>query len=86
MPERRFIAGAVCPHCGEIDKIVMLLESVDKRRECVSCGYRDALAEPQLAHEPTTRVNAPRPGESSLAHEEEIQILKLGESGPGSSQ
>jgi uncharacterized metal-binding protein (TIGR02443 family) len=37
---RRFIAGAVCPRCGLMDKLVV--DSESDERECVSCGYRDA--------------------------------------------
>lgn len=36
---RRFIAGAVCPRCGEQDKIVVDLDT--DRRECVSCDFSD---------------------------------------------
>ncbi|MEP5765501.1 MAG: YheV family putative zinc ribbon protein [Halieaceae bacterium] len=36
---RRFIAGAVCPRCGKMDKL--LIDSEADLRECVSCGYRD---------------------------------------------
>ena len=39
MSKKRFIAGAVCPRCGKMDKLVVYLE--DNRRECVSCGYGD---------------------------------------------
>jgi uncharacterized metal-binding protein (TIGR02443 family) len=74
---RRFIAGAVCPRCGQLDKIVMLLDSVDKHRECVSCGYSDALDELPATGEPATRVNQPRANEKPLSHEDEIQVLKL---------
>ena len=36
---RRFIAGAVCPRCGEMDKLVV--DSDADTRECVRCGYGD---------------------------------------------
>jgi uncharacterized metal-binding protein (TIGR02443 family) len=36
---RRFIAGAVCPHCGQIDKIVVDLDT--DQRQCVSCGFNE---------------------------------------------
>jgi uncharacterized metal-binding protein (TIGR02443 family) len=38
---RRFIAGAVCPRCSAVDRIV--LEDADRRRRCVACGFTDAL-------------------------------------------
>ena len=75
---RRFIAGAVCPQCAELDRLVLYVGSSDNRRECISCGYRDALpGGVQATHEPPTRVNQPRPGETALPHEDEIAILKL---------
>ena len=82
--KRRFIAGVVCPRCGELDKIVMLMDSDDKHRECVSCGYTDALEGSALPDEPATRVNQPRVNEKSLPHEDDVQILNL-ESPPGAS-
>ena len=36
---RRFIAGAVCPRCGLMDKL--LIDSARQVRECVSCGFSD---------------------------------------------
>ncbi len=77
---RRFIAGAVCPQCGEIDRLVMETGSGGRERECVHCGYRDELpAESRPAHETPTRVNQPRPGEPALGHETEVQVLRLDE-------
>jgi uncharacterized metal-binding protein (TIGR02443 family) len=37
---RRFIAGAVCPRCAKMDKIVVDLDT--DQRECVACGYSEA--------------------------------------------
>ncbi len=37
---RRFIAGAVCPRCGAMDKIVVDLDS--DQRECVACDFSEA--------------------------------------------
>lgn len=38
-PRRRFIAGAVCPRCAQMDKIVVDLDA--DTRHCVSCGYSE---------------------------------------------
>jgi len=38
-PRRRFIAGAVCPRCSEMDKIVVNLDT--DSRECVACGFNE---------------------------------------------
>ncbi|MEM6301565.1 MAG: YheV family putative zinc ribbon protein [Pseudomonadota bacterium] len=52
---RRFIAGAVCPRCAEMDKIVINLET--DRRECIACGFSEARPEPPTQQEIQTRVN-----------------------------
>lgn len=36
---RRFIAGAVCPRCARMDKIVVDLDT--DQRLCVSCGFSE---------------------------------------------
>ncbi len=82
-PIRRFIAGAVCPQCGLVDKLVLYVGSPEQRRECVGCGYQDNLKDDEVSAEPATRVNQARAGEAPLAHETEVQVLRLGE--PGSA-
>lgn len=37
---RRFIAGAVCPRCGAMDKIIVDMDT--QRRECVACDFSEA--------------------------------------------
>ena len=37
MKEFKFIAGAVCPSCGDIDSI--MLKNDDSEIRCVSCNY-----------------------------------------------
>lgn len=55
---KRFIAGAVCPRCAEMDKIVMYTNDEGQFRECVACGYTDKQGEPEVAAaELDTRVN-----------------------------
>lgn len=42
--QKRFIAGAVCPKCSEMDKLVMYKNEEGRDvRECVACGYRDVM-------------------------------------------
>lgn len=41
--QRRFIAGAVCPRCAAMDKIVVDMET--DKRECVACGFNEARPE-----------------------------------------
>ena len=76
---RRFIAGAVCPKCAEMDKTVLYRTSdVEQIRECVRCGFKESIRDDTgKIEEPTTRVNQPRPGEEVLAHEDEIHIVSL---------
>lgn len=82
--QRRFIAGAVCPRCAEMDKTVMYDDENGQRvRECVRCGYKDALDENGQPMELTTRVNQPRPGEPPLAHEDEIALVRVLDNNPG---
>ncbi|SDU37351.1 hypothetical protein SAMN05216296_3386 [Pseudomonas pohangensis] len=58
-PTKRFIAGAVCPACGEMDRILMWNVDDVPHRECVACGYADTLnAQGQsVPSEPGSRVN-----------------------------
>lgn len=85
--KRRFIAGAVCPRCAQIDKIVMYDNDSGRRvRECVSCGYRGELDEQGNISELPTRVNEPRPGEPPLPHEDEIAVVRLLDPNPGSKR
>ena len=47
MIKRRFIAGASCPQCGAVDKIVRVEEGERVYMECVACNMiRDLDAEP----------------------------------------
>ena len=70
--KKRFIAGAVCPRCSEMDKIMMYkVDGVDVR-ECVACGFTDQLhIQPQM-RELETRVNTPQE-----VKEAETQVLEL---------
>ena len=63
-PTKRFIAGAVCPRCGEIDRIVTFTENQVNRKECVVCGFNEALGEAPLQAEPETRITRQRKSET----------------------
>ncbi|MBZ2169585.1 MULTISPECIES: YheV family putative zinc ribbon protein [Marinobacter] len=57
---KRFIAGAVCPRCAEMDKIKMhTTDEGNQVRECVACGFSDAVSEQKEPQVPEleTRVN-----------------------------
>ncbi len=76
---RRFIAGAVCPKCSEMDKIVMYTNDADEEvRECVSCGYSqtstEQAEEDRRADELATRVT---PVDGKVLLDEEEKPLKI---------
>ncbi|MAT94250.1 MAG: hypothetical protein CME59_16835 [Halioglobus sp.] len=52
---RRFIAGAVCPQCGVLDRIVVDQEA--DRLQCVSCGFEQERPSAPAPQEPRTRVS-----------------------------
>ena len=52
---RRFIAGAVCPRCGAMDKIIVDLDT--QRRECIACDFSEARPEDSGQQELPTRVS-----------------------------
>jgi uncharacterized metal-binding protein (TIGR02443 family) len=56
---KRFIAGAVCPACSEMDTLKMWSEDDVPHRECVACGYSDTLNTQgqSIPRELGTRVN-----------------------------
>ncbi|MCJ8312606.1 MAG: YheV family putative metal-binding protein [Saccharospirillaceae bacterium] len=57
---KRFIAGAVCPKCGNSDSIKAFRDEEKSLmlRECVDCGFEDALSTiVNQTSELDTRVN-----------------------------
>jgi len=54
--QKRFIAGAVCPKCGAIDKVVAYSKESKDYRECVACSFVDQLSVTASAPLPVTRV------------------------------
>ncbi len=55
--KRRFVAGAVCPRCSEMDKLVVYSDAGKDYRECVACGYKEEMHFKPLPRELETRVN-----------------------------
>lgn len=70
--KRRFVAGAVCPRCSEMDKLVVYNESSKDYRECVSCGYKEEMHFKPAARELDTRVNI-----SEDEKKEQVQVVKI---------
>ncbi|MGY0218575.1 YheV family putative zinc ribbon protein [Endozoicomonadaceae bacterium StTr2] len=72
--KKRFIAGAVCPKCGEMDRIVMFDQDDQSVRECVSCGFTDAMRYEVAVNQPATRLDqTAKAGQSEQATE----VVKL---------
>lgn len=70
--KRRFVAGAVCPRCSEIDKLVVYSENEKDFRECVGCGFKEEMHFKPVARELETRVNTP--DEEKRA---QVQVVKI---------
>lgn len=61
--QRRFIAGAVCPKCAEMDRLVTYTNDEGSFRECVSCDYVDKQEDQVEGDVLETRVNQLTPME-----------------------
>ena len=85
---KRFIAGAVCPKCSEMDKLIMYKNDEGREtRECVVCDYIDVMksdeemeADASLATELTTRVTP----EGKALRDEGEQAIKIFDAMPPS--
>jgi len=55
----RFIAGAICPQCGEMDRVVVECVEAEERTRCVSCGATRAKP-PAGSAQPANRLDARR--------------------------
>ena len=78
MKRPRFIAGAVCPSCGAMDRLVLEPGS-DQQRHCVACDFRDEL-EPASSAELKTRVTGRQalPEEKNTETTSPVRIVELG--------
>jgi len=66
---RRFVAGAVCPKCSAMDKIVVYNKAGKDFRECIACSYKDEMRFDQQQREIETRVNTT---EEQIASETQV--------------
>jgi uncharacterized protein len=55
--KRRFMAGAVCPRCSQMDKIVVYNLDGKDFRECVACDFKEEMRLNLASGELETRVN-----------------------------
>jgi uncharacterized metal-binding protein (TIGR02443 family) len=70
--KKRFIAGAVCPRCGEMDKLTVFSEDEKEFRECVGCGFKEQMYLQSAPKELDTRVNKTKEEKAS-----EVQPVRL---------
>lgn len=70
--KRRFIAGAVCPRCSEMDKLVVYNEDGKDFRACVNCDFKEEMHFKPAARELETRVNT-----SDEEKQKQVQIVKI---------
>ncbi|MGE3297221.1 MAG: YheV family putative zinc ribbon protein [Porticoccaceae bacterium] len=52
---RRFVAGAICPHCKMADRTVVFRRDGQDHRECVACGFGETGAGALTSTPPVTR-------------------------------
>jgi len=71
--QKRFIAGAVCPRCGEQDKLVMFEQDDKSFRECVACDFSEEMQFQNTVREMDTRVN--RSEEEKLAETRPVKLM-----------
>ena len=62
---KRFIAGAVCPQCQALDRLILQITEIkdesgniqqEKRRTCVSCGFSDLADKQGQSSMPKSRI------------------------------
>ena len=70
--KKRFIAGAVCPKCSAMDRIVMFKIDDKDYRECVECGFEDVMHFAPKTQELETRVNTP-----DEVKKEQTQVIRF---------
>jgi len=76
--QKRFIAGAVCPRCSEMDKLTVFREDGKDFRECVSCGFKEQMFLQSAPKELETRVNLTE--EEKLDETKPVRLVDPGSS------
>lgn len=69
--KRRFMAGAVCPRCSNMDTIQVYNLDGKDFRECVECGFKEEMRLNIAPGELETRVNH-QDGEK-----EQVQVINI---------
>lgn len=76
-PVKRFVAGAICPKCAQLDVIQSWQTATHQEQECIECGHTASmpLAADELVanqQELPTRVN-----QTPVDPKDEIQVVKI---------
>ena len=71
---KRFIAGAVCPKCAEMDRLVNYTNDDGTFKECVACGFLEKQIVQIETNELGTRVNHFPDGEEV---QDDVQVVQL---------
>jgi len=77
---RRFVAGARCPSCQQLDKLRIYRLAGIQYRECVACSYQESLPFEPVFRELETRVNrtaAERDAETGV-----VRLVGIGDDQP----
>jgi hypothetical protein len=72
---KRFIAGAVCPKCAEMDRLVSYTNDEGTFKECVACGFIEKQLVQVESSELNTRVN--HASEFEAEDEADVQVVQL---------
>lgn len=80
---KRFIAGAVCPKCAEMDRLVSYTNAQGTFKECVACGFFEKQIVQVAQTELETRVNHMEP-DTEAQEVQVVQILSPAKSAPES--
>ena len=70
---RRFIAGAVCPKCAQMDRLVSYSNEQGTFKECVACGFIEKQIVQVAPSELDTRVNHP----DEADEDSDVQVVQI---------
>lgn len=74
--QKRFIAGAICPRCAEMDRIRSWEQNGIRYRECVSCDFFEQLPiEEETPPELETRIGQSR--EEPTSQSDDLQTVRI---------
>ncbi|WP_281645342.1 YheV family putative zinc ribbon protein [Parendozoicomonas sp. Alg238-R29] len=75
--KKRFIAGAVCPKCAAMDRLVMFEDQGVTIRECVECGFTDNQKDLEPQGELETRVNQVDMHDAAAPADDDVSPIKI---------